>query len=203
MTFGNDVTLFAVACTKIPDTIKALRECQKYFTFKETLLFTHEPIQEEGIFTVKIERLDYKEYNRFVFLELGKYIHTPFSLLVQNDGYILRPEKWTDEFYNYDYIGSPWPPNMHFTPEGEEVRVGNGGFSWRSKKLLDMPMELNLPFTDGGKGFWHEDGNICNYHRKRLEDNGIKFAPVNIAAQFASELVVPETVKAFGFHRYK
>ena len=35
------------------------------------------------------------------------------------------PEAWTDDFFNYDYIGATWDDGV----------VGNGGFSWRSRKL--------------------------------------------------------------------
>lgn len=142
-------------------------------------------------------------YSRFMLYQLTNHIDTPFALVVQHDGYVLNPEKWTDEFLEYDYVGAPWPPETHYTPRGVEVRVGNGGFSLRSKKLLDAFNVLNLPFTDNGTGFYHEDGQICNYYRKTLEDYGIKYAPAELAAQFSRELEVPESVKdTFGFHKY-
>src|SRR3990167_1942792 len=199
---SKKITLVSVACTKVPDTIKAIRECQKYFNFAESILITHEDIKEKGIKVIKVEKLDYKGYNEFVAMELWRYIDTDYCLLVQNDGYIINPERWTDEFLEYDFVGAPWPPQTHYTAQGEEIRVGNGGFSLRSKKLLKASTELGLEFTDKGTGFWHEDGFLCNHYRKELEDYGIKFAPVHIAAQFSTELTVPETVKSFGGHRY-
>src|SRR3990167_3268817 len=136
-----------------------------------------------------------EEYSRYVLFELTKHIDTPYCLLIQYDSWVLNPEKWTDEFLDWDYIGAPWPPEAHYTEKGVEVRVGNGGFSLRSKRLLDAFNELQLPFTDGGKGFTNEDGQICNYYRHTLEDYGIKFAPVEVAARFSRELKVPETVQ--------
>lgn len=142
-------------------------------------------------------------YSHAMLYKLTDYVQTPYALTVQQDGMVQNPDMWDDSFFEYDYIGAPWPPKTHYTAEGEEVRVGNGGFSFRSKKLLDAFNVLQLPFTDGGKGFFNEDGQICNYHRKALEDYGIKFAPVSVAATFSHELPVPESVeRTFGYHKY-
>ena len=134
------VTLVSVACTKVPETIEAIRKCQSQMEFNRSILLTHEDIQAEGIEVIKIDKLDYKGYNEFVAMELWQYIGTDFILLVQNDGYITNASKWKDEFMNYDFVGAPWPiPNddtTYRTPSGRLVRVGNGGFSFRSRRLL-------------------------------------------------------------------
>lgn len=201
-----DVTLVSVACTKVPETIEALKKCQSQVEFNRSLLFTHEDIKAEGIEVVKIDKLGYKEYNEFVAMKLWQYIGTDFVLLVQNDGYITDVAKWDDEFMRYDYIGAPWPiPNddiTYRTPHGRLIRVGNGGFSFRSRKLLRAPTILGLEFSDNGTGFPHEDGFLCVHSREVLENAGIKFAPTEIAAKFSTELIVPETVESFGKHRY-
>lgn len=201
-----NVTLLAVACTKVDETIYALKHSMAGLDFHEVLLLTHEPrnLDDLGIKVINIEQLDYKGYNHFVLYKLKDYVSTDFCLLVQNDGYVLRPNKWDDIFFNYDYIGAPWPKDTHFTADGTNVRVGNGGFSFRSKALLNAPTDLQLPFTDNGTGFYHEDGVICVYYKKQLEDYGLKFPPVEVAAKFSHETDCPETVvKSFGFHRYK
>lgn len=184
-----------------------MKECQKHFNFAYSLLITHEDIADRGINIERVDKLDYRGYNEFVAMRLWQYVDAPYCLLVQNDGYILRPEKWTDAFYAFDYIGAPWPvpqdETTYRTPEGELVRVGNGGFSFRSKKLLEAPTKLGLEFTDRNTGFPHEDGFLCVHSRQALLDYGIKFAPIEIAAQFSTELTVPESVESFGFHRYK
>lgn len=136
-----------------------------------------------------------------VLYELWKYVDTDFALIFQADSCVTEPMLWRDEFLEYDYIGAPWPSKTHYVGD-QEIRVGNGGFSLRSKKLLKAFVDLNLPFTDNQTGFYNEDGNICVYHRKTLEDYGIKYAPVEVAARFSSELTVPETVESFGKHKY-
>src|SRR3990167_8980327 len=148
------VTLVSVACTKVPETIEAMKKCLTQMEFNRALLLTHEDIQVEGIEVAKIDKLDYKGYNEFVAMKLWQYIGTDFVLLVQNDGLITDVSKWKDEFMNYDYIGAPWPiPNdetTYRTPGNKLVRVGNGGFSFRSRRLLRAPTILGLEFTDLG-----------------------------------------------------
>jgi hypothetical protein len=113
----------------------------------------------------------------------------------------LAIDGWMMIFLKYDYIGAPWKKNLHFLADGTNVRVGNGGFSLRSKKILNAPSDLNLPFTDNGTGLFHEDGVLCVYHRKILEENGIKYAPVEIASMFSKERWCPDSkFFTFGFH---
>ena len=200
------VALVSVACTKVPETIEAMRKCQAQMEFNRSVLFTHEDIQFPGIEVVKIDKLDYKGYNEFIVMKLWQYIGTDYVLLVQNDGYITDVSKWDNEFMNYDYIGAPWPipddETTYRTPNKRLVRVGNGGFSFRSRRLLRAPTILGLEFTDNGTGFWHEDGNLCVHHGDTLQDAGIKFAPIDIAAKFSTEVTVPETVESFVKHKY-
>jgi len=74
-----------------------------------------------------------QDYSRFIIKGLANYVTTNFALIVQWDGYGLNGVNWQPEFIKYDYIGAPWPtwPDI----KGNH-RVGNGGFSLRSKLWL-------------------------------------------------------------------
>jgi hypothetical protein len=134
-------------------------------------------------------------------------------LLIHYDGYVIRPHKWQDSFLDWDYIGSPWPikNDAYIDPFGNHIRVGNGGFSLRSKKLLDVPSITEVPFEVNignfykhmNAGSYNEDGNICVHNRHIFEKYGCKFAPVEVAAHFSQENDVPEImgIDAFGFHK--
>jgi hypothetical protein len=202
----KNVTLVSVSSIKIEETIKSLIESSNGILFNEIILISDEepnnlPKKINHKRCKKINSID--EYSHFMLFELYKHIKTDFALVVQYDGYVLRPNKWDDEFFNYDYIGAPWPKNAHFNGE-KNIRVGNGGFSLRSKNLLRCMVDNNLDFTDNGTGFFNEDGVLCNYHRLFLEKNGIKFAPPDIAAKFSYESNCDETVdEPFGFHKIK
>lgn len=207
--FGNNmkelpnVTMVAVACTQIKETIKAMKLSMEGIHFHEVLLITNEKLSLEhlGIKVIEIEKLDYKGYNHFVIYRLKDYIKTDFALLVQNDGYVLRPNKWDDVFLEYDYIGAPWAKNIHFAEDGTEVRVGNGGFSLRSQKLLKAVGELGLPYSGSDIHSSHEDIIICEYYHNRLQNHGIKFAPIDVATRFSLETRCKDSnLKPFGFH---
>ena len=136
---------------------------------------------------------------------MSRYVPTSHCLLIQYDSCIINPELWDDSWLQYDYIGAPWPykDDAYIIDEtGEHIRVGNGGFSLRSKKLLDAPERFNLRLTHK-QGYYNEDSNICEYHRKELLALGIKYAPIEVAAKFSYENDVPENkdTKTFGFHK--
>jgi hypothetical protein len=202
----NNVTLVAVSSIKIDETILALTNSMSGIEYDDVILISHEkPLNlPNNIRFEKCSKLsNIDQYNWFMLFDLVDYIKTDYALVVQYDGYVLRPNKWNDEFFKYDYIGAPWPKNVHFS-NGINIRVGNGGFTLRSKKLLNVLNDLKLPFTDNGTGYFNEDGVICNYYRKELEEYGIKYASPDIAAMFSHESDCDENVEEpFGFHRYK
>lgn len=201
------VTLVAVSSIKIRATIRALTMSKYRMNFHEVLLISDKRPKNlpEGITFKQCPPLQSRTaYSKFMLYDLARYIESEFALVVQHDGYILRPEKWDDTFLHYDYIGAPWKKNLYFTLSGKNVRVGNGGFSLRSKKLLDAFNSLNLPFTDAGTGFYNEDGAISLYYREDLENHGIRFAPVSLASKFSRESDCEDSEpEPFGFHGNK
>ncbi len=207
----KDVTLVAVSTINIENAIKALEFSMEGIEYYDVVLISHEkPHHLDKKITFKqckpyeLKSKDPKntnDYSKFIAYTLCEYIDSEFALIVHHNAYVIRPHKWNDNFLKYDYIGAPWPKDTHFTREEINVRVGNGGFSLRSKKLLNALNALNLPITDNGTGFYHEDGLICVYYRKELEEYGIKFAPVEVASMFSHELDCDDSqAEPFGFH---
>jgi hypothetical protein len=201
----ENVTLIAVACVRVERTLKALKYSKKNINFKSVKLLTNEEIDDDEIEIIKINNLDYEQYNKFIVYDLYKHIDTTHALIIQDDGFVVNPEKWDNVFLNYDYIGAPWPlPNDSFSyrdPFGNIIRVGNGGFSLRSKKILSLAENLNLEWKSYF-GFYNEDGFFTCHNRNLYEENGCKFAPVKIASLFSHEIQIPETqgIIPFGFH---
>lgn len=209
-----NVSLVAVTGLNPTGAVRALEISIRGIDFGEAVLVAHyKPDNLDERITFKqckddeLQSQDPKntdDYSKFMLYKLTNYINKDYCLIVHNDAYVLRPEKWTHDFLKYDYLGAPWPINAHFTNEGVNVRIGNGGFALRSRKMLNALNVLKLPFTDNGTGFYHEDGVICVYHRKALEDYGIKFPPVDLASRFAREIDCPDSyAKPFGFHNNK
>lgn len=186
------VTLLGIDCVDLKRLNVAMEICQKYFEFADIKKLTSLPAGDLKN-VVKINQINSTaEYSNFVISELNKYVETDHVLIVQYDGFILNPDAWEDKFLKYDYIGAPWlvadwsVKNFNF-PVGllGAWVVGNGGFSLRSKKLLSLTAKL---FHDNKfEKYDPEDVAISVYYRQLLEENGIKFAPVEIAKQFSFE----------------
>jgi hypothetical protein len=205
------VTLLGIDCVDLKRLILAMEICQKYFEFAEVKILTSLPsVDLQNV--IKIDPINSTaEYSHFIISELDKYVDTDHVLIVQYDGFILNPNAWTDEFLKYDYIGAPWlvadwsVKNFDFPVEWlGKLAVGNGGFSLRSKKLLSLTAKLTR--DNKFEKYDPEDVAICVHYRQLLEDNGIKFSPVDIAKQFAFEAEGPNSYVwdgQFGFHGLK
>jgi hypothetical protein len=201
------VTLVSVTSVNVDRTIKALKHSCKGINFGDVMLLTDKDISVDGIKTIKIEPIDYVGYSHFIIYELYKYINTEFALIIQDDGFVINPEKWDDNFLEYDYIGAPWPipsegDNITYRdPFGNLMRVGNGGFSLRSKKILSLATELNLEWKPYF-GFWNEDGFFCCHNKHLYEERGCVYAPIEVAAKFSIENSIEENkgIETFGFH---
>jgi len=111
-------------------------------------------------------------YSKFCIRDMHKYVNTSHALVCQYDGYVLNGQAWSDAFLKFDYIGAP------FNPSGI---IGNGGFSLRSKKLMEWVSKQDWP------DFHPEDSCICIRHRDEIEAAGFKFAPLAVAELFAIE----------------
>lgn len=205
----SNITLIALTSVRLPQTIKALEYSCKEIEFGKVKIASdvkpdYLPDFIEYEYTEKSSNID--EWNYNIIYNLPKHVDTEFALLIHDNGFVVNPESWRDEFLEYDYIGAPWPlPHDHFSYRdinNEIIRVGNS-VSLRSKKLLDIPNKLNLewkPFH----GFSNEDGFICvNYRHKYLEE-GCKFADIDVAKHFSHETMLPELegIKPFVFHNY-
>ena len=219
------VTCFAIDNTnRIEGTIKGIYTCMGVASFGEVKLVTTAEYVEKyknnfakyGIIVeeqfIPLTNIDH--YNEYILYHMYKHVNMEFGLIVQDHGFILNPDAWTDKFLDYDYIGAPWPyrERAYVTPYGEHIRVGNGGFSLRSKKLMEVPQKIAVPFhvadqsnfykTFGGRNT-NEDGNITVHNRHIFEAQGCKIAPLELAKHFSYESPVPENqgILPFGYHR--
>lgn len=176
----------------LPQTVAAMERAQTGIAFGAGLFVTDRPDEvtpPKGVEIVAVPSLRSREdYSLVVQTQLAAHVRTDFVLVIQWDGYPVRPENWTDAFLEHDYIGAPWPqfPNA--------IAVGNGGFSLRSRRLLEACLDPR--FRSGHP----EDVVICHTNRSLLENaHGIRFAPVDLARRFSCERM-GEAARSFGFH---
>ena len=144
------------------------------------------------------------DFNYKMIYEMHKHINTDFTLLVHYDGFAINPDMRRSEFLDYDYIGAPWPKNNSLKDaNGNICRVGNS-VSIRSKRLMELPSKLNIPFEPAYKELYNEDLFICVKSKHIFESDGMQFAPLETAKYFAHEAVIPEikSIRPFAFHDY-
>jgi hypothetical protein len=185
------VTLCAISSVNLPATIAALRASLDQIDFAECLLFTDQPVRISGtgIRKVQIPRItSSRDYSSFVLNGLVDHVRSEHCLIVQWDGFVLDAAQWRSDFLDFDYVGAPWPK----WGDGEDV--GNGGFSLRSRRLLEACRDPQ--FVERHP----EDVAICRVNRRLLEiKHGLKFADRSTAEHFAFERSIP-TGRTFGFH---
>lgn len=78
--------------------------------------------------------------------------------------------------------------------------VGNGGFSLRSKKFLEVSAKL---MREGKIPQIHpEDVSLCVWNKDLLDSEGISIAPPELAEKFSIEGDDDIYDKQFGFHGF-
>jgi len=183
------VTLCCVDTANHALAARALRRSAIGIRFARSLFITDRRVDEPGIEVRTIAPLTSRDdYSRFVLASLLDHVDTPHVLLVQWDGYALNAAAWRTDFLDCDYIGAKW----FWAPEGQ--RVGNGGFSLRSRRLLEALRDPRIVLTEA------EDVTICRTFRTLLErEHAIRFATESQADRFAFEAAYPIGLP-FGFH---
>jgi hypothetical protein len=185
----KDLTIVVIDSLNYDATVMALDQTKLIFPEAKVLIFSDRQFHPCDTF-VQVPKFNGIEHSRICLQEVGKHLETTWALFIQYDGFPTQPEFWTDEFLQYDYIGAPWLKNDVWT-------VGNGGFSLRSKRLLELTVPC--PQIDDGDVGMLEDQVISLSSRAYLESQGIKYAPVELARQFS----VTEPFghhPSFGFH---
>ena len=123
--------------------------------------------------------------------EFWKDINAEKTLIIQDDGILLRPG--IDRFIEYDYIGASWVDNVgneYIKKNITEDLVGNGGFSLRTNSQM-----IRVCDTYVKEKLWLFYKNVTQipedvyfiYGLKKLGDCKLPIA--DLANQFASEQI--------------
>jgi tetratricopeptide (TPR) repeat protein len=189
----EDTTLCVVDCSSYALAERALRLSMAGCDFEQVEFLSDRACSLPGVKSVPIAPLrTVEDYSRFVLKELVRYVETGHVLLVQWDGYVVNPAAWSPEFLLYDYVGARWA--HAFERREAHHNVGNGGFSLRSRALLEA---LQDPAIEPGHP---EDQAIGRRYRTYLEErHGMAFAPEAVADRFSFEYIEPAALP-FGFH---
>lgn len=128
------------------------------------------------------------DYNALLWYDVPQHVRTSHVLVIQYDGWVLNGQLWQDEWLNFDYIGAPWPWHR------DGLNVGNGGFSLRSRRLLQYLTNSNRIFPVKNP----EDDTLCREYREALEATGFQWGSLEDAKRFSFEREPKRP--SFGFH---
>lgn len=185
-----DVTLCAATSVNLTATVHALEVSLAQIDFAACKLFTDKQVKPDhpGITVVPIARIDSSQaYSDFLLSQMVDHVETSHCLVAQWDGHVLDAQRWRPEFLDYDYIGARWPQFV------DDHDVGNGGFSLRSRRLMEACREPQFHASHP------EDIAIGRLNRLWLEGSGLRFAPPSIADLFATERT-GSLETSFGYH---
>lgn len=132
------VTLVLVDCLNTDRSIKVIEHCKSLCDFGDVKFLTSIPT--DYIHTVKINPLtSLISYSIFMLKNIYKYISTNHLLVIQRDGFVINPKSWDESWLQNDYTA---PLFMQMD------RVGSGGCSLRSKKIM-QDISSTIPEWDG------------------------------------------------------
>lgn len=187
----RNVTLWSIAwghADSIRKIKRVLKYCQSIARFGETILFSTESGFSDSWTTVVVGCESFADFNRITNRLVPKCIKTEFAMSVQEDGFPIQPELWSEQFLSCDYIGAPWPDGV----------VGNGGFYIESQKMIQARMKLP-DNPDSKPPMGNADWWLCRTNRHLLASQGIQFAPRILAECFSTECTGRDK-PSFGFH---
>jgi ADP-heptose:LPS heptosyltransferase len=187
----SDTTLMIADTYNYGGAVASLKKCMSKCDFDKVIFFTNIPLKVDGVDVIQIDELSGKDgYSHFMLKEAWKYIDTKFVLVVQHDSWVLDENQFDEQLYNVDYCGALWLEN-------DGLSNGNGGFSWRSYRLMktvgtDPLINATTP----------EDVSLCRVYRRYLEKNyDFIWANDDLCEKFSFELRCP-TQQTFGFHNF-
>jgi len=199
-----NVSIICIDDRNIDSAIYSIETSSKYINFGKKILITNESLlSQKKNFLLKQLNIEVhlipkissiNDFSFFCLNNLIDYVKTDYCLLVQWDGWVINPYNWNSSFLDFDYIGATWPQYKY-------NNVGNGGFSLRSKRLLEASKEMvnvkNPPLCD-----LIEDDFICREFRDDfINFYEIKFPSEKLADEFSIERK-PWTNESFGFHGF-
>jgi hypothetical protein len=188
-----NVTLLVIDTVCHELATRSIAKCVSQADFGDILSYSDQCIWDDSIYIKSIVGL--AGYQEFLWYSVPwQLLKTSHALVVHWDSWILDANMWLPAYLDYDYVGASF---FGGSPDG--YNVGNGGFSLRSKRLMQCLADNREAYPLGYSR--PEDFIICREHRRQLEAFGFKWAPENVANVFAFDTRKPSPdSRHFGFH---
>ena len=96
----KDVTLVSIDGVGENDNhLKALKYSCKDINFGSVKFFCNKDFGKQNFYSyINIPKMSYDEYNKFCLVDLCDYIDTKYVLIVQDDGFVLNKNNWSEDY---------------------------------------------------------------------------------------------------------
>lgn len=184
-----DVTLVCYEVVAHDLMTLAVRDAMEKVQFGGVIVWTNKKLDlDKSVQQILVDGKTNKIHSGLVmWYSAYKVVKTTHMLNIEWDAGVHKVNSWHPEFMCYDYIGAPWPWHPSH-------RVGNGGFSLRSRRL----MEYLANHIEWFPICHPDDDALCRRYADALTGIGFKFAPEELADKFSFERRDPHDT--FGFH---
>ena len=191
--YSDQISYLIIDTSQYAMAQHALNESQRLFPLANRIVFSDTAEGWDATTFIQIPKItSIEEYNMLLLAEAWKHVETNFVQVIQWDGHVINPNAFRPQFLEVDYIGAVWPHH-------KKRRVGNGGFSLRSSKLMKAVDRLLADVPD-----WRtvpEDELTCRILGERLEsEHDITFAKGMLAQKYSVEWNFEDNAVPFGFH---
>lgn len=202
----SSVTLFCADCYDAARVVPIIERCKSLCNFGAVKLMTSCDLDYEHV--VKIKPLtSHVMYSVWMVKKAYTFVDTEHMLVVQHDGWILNPDVWNPSWLSYDYLSPLFIHNHQINA----LSVGQGGFSFRSRRLMEWIANRAPAWDETPAGTDHtqamlgsyEDGVISLVYRHAALAAGFKYASPEEASKFGQGGQCDPAYyvrRPFGFH---
>lgn len=207
----NNTTLITIDTLDPTRSLFALEQCKRFVDFADVKFLTSfDSDYEHAVKIPQVVRNSTRSYSEFVYLHLNEYVDTDYVMICQWDSWIIDPRRFTKAFFDFDYVGSPCCWNGYQNPR-HVTRGGNGGFSLRSKRLLEWSVghEWIFRLFENDEIYGYEDYMYSVMLIDVLRNEGFSVSDREISARWGVQGGATHMVEdanglaCFGQHQWK
>ena len=149
-----------------------------------------------------------REYSEFMLRGITPHVVGSHVLIVQWDGFILRPDLWNPCFLDYDYIGAVWPQFSHLKSAMEDFHYDRSSCLKRCKTHRFLSI-IRKTFVSAKRivSYWKITSTLSLRQKKSLilsllsEENGMNVLGFMVFLTSRTRFPLKNYLSLFGMYQ--